>query len=145
VHLAVYSFGPFAILIVFNLLLVLSLVPSKNTTLNETEQKRRKRKKLTITIICLSVYFVVLTTCGAISGILFVNLITYYQLGIFIIYTLNNISFSYNAFNFLALLLSNKAYAKEFKKLLFDFWLINVEVTTVASNGQLNSRGFMTV
>jgi hypothetical protein len=135
--LAFYSFGPFAILIVFNLLLVLSLVPSKNTTLNETEQKRRKRKKMTITIICLSVYFAALTTCGAISGILYVDLRTY-QLGIFINYILSNISFCYNAFNFLALLLSNKAYAKEFKKITLCIF-VNIEATVISSNGQLNT------
>jgi hypothetical protein len=143
VHLVVYSIGPFAILIVFNLLLVLSILPNQNTTLNETEQKRRKRKKLTITVICLSVYFVVLTTCGAISNILYVNLITY-ELGNLIIYTLNNIAFCYNAFNFLALLLSNKVYANEFKCIIFRIFGSIPVATIFTTNGQQNSRNAMT-
>jgi hypothetical protein len=115
----VYSFGPFAILIVFNFLLIFSLLPGKSSMLNESVQRRNKRKKLTKTVVCLSIYFIVLTTCGAITNIMYVDLITY-ELGVLIIYILNNLSFSYNALNFLVLLLSNTKFAAEFKRIIFS-------------------------
>jgi hypothetical protein len=100
-----------------NILLVISIWPSKMITSTESEMKKRKRRKLTLTVLVVTFSFLILTTPGAIVSAFFYLDLNSYPVGQLVVYLLDNISFSYNGFGFLFLILSNKNYANEFKKL----------------------------
>jgi hypothetical protein len=119
----VYSFLPFFLLAVFSLLLILTVLPGKNSIISNNAQKRQKRRRLTVTIVCISVYFILFTSCGSVITVMFVSLNSSLQ-GKVIITLLDNISFCYNGLTFFVLYFSNKAYAAEFKRILFGLFRI---------------------
>jgi hypothetical protein len=124
----------------FNILLIISLLPSKSI-INETVQKRKKRKRLTIMTITITFSFLILTSPSAIiSAFLFLQFNSY-PVGKLLIYLFDNISFSYCSFNFMILFLTNKKYSSEFRSLFCSRALSKKALSdkTISNQGTTNS------
>lgn len=122
-----YSIVPFCILVVINFLIVNTLRHSRRNltmtrpiddltaTSNSDASAMKKQTQMTVTVLVLTITFVLITLPGAIvSGFFYVDLYEV-EWGQPLIVLLDDITFSYHAFNFVTLYLTNKVFNQEVK------------------------------
>jgi hypothetical protein len=135
-----YSIVPFCLLVVINFLIVNTLRhsrrnlittrPNDDTTATSSDASAMKKQtQMTVTVLILTITFVLLTLPGAIvSGFFYVDLYEV-EWGQPLIVLLDDITFSYHAFNFVTLYLTNKVFNQEVKSI---FWRRREETSQVA-------------
>ena len=112
-HSILYSFLPFLMLAITNILLILFLYKlSHVSTLQLNASKAKKQKSLNITVISLTLIFIVMTSPSALCSIYFEKWIGT-QLGAVFITLSDCICFSYHGLNFALLFVSNKKFLRE--------------------------------
>lgn len=136
-----YSIIPFVLLAVINVMLIYSTKFHNKVAIaaTTTDSKIKKRRQMTITVFLITFLFILMTLPGSFGSIFFVQKINDYnfikkgaivsgfyflslsqtQIGSAVIILMDDISFSYHAFNFFTLLLTNKKFLSEFYGILF--------------------------
>ncbi len=119
VHSILYSFLPFSLLAIANLLLIIFLFKVRRslTSLKLNAVRAKKQKSLNLTVISLTLIFILMTSPSAICSIFFEIWMKTFM-GRIVISLSDSICFSYHGLNFILLLLSNKKFALHVLKLI---------------------------
>lgn len=122
---------PFIILMIFNLLLLYKTTIKKKVQAAGTTSSSTKKKAMTITVMLVTLAFVVFTLPSAvISGYFFTSLFSFIP-GRVVVYFCETLSFSYHSYNFFVLYALNKQFRQECKSIITK--RLNAEVTISAS------------
>ena len=131
-----YSIVPFGLIICSNIVLIHSLISDRETTIKRSKSDKAKRRTVSISVLCLSICFILFTSPQAIMVGYFLNdnLIQY------TVYTVI-LSLSYHSFTFVVLKLSNNQFSKVVKSTFrctsqgnVDFKLKNLTNATITCN-----------
>jgi hypothetical protein len=136
IHSVLYSFLPFTMLAIANVLLIVflfklsrSLAVARTSTRTITiaatthtmqlnvRSRAQKQKSLNLTVISLTLIFILMTSPSAVCSIFFESWIKSYT-GTLVISLSDSICFSYHGLNFLLLLLTNKKFTMHVFKLI---------------------------
>ena len=129
VHSVLYSYGPFALILVCNILLIYEFrrkgmalnSQSANfpTSIPRTSSKIANKKKSSMnrTVILITMLFIIMTGPGAVISLLYNKLLAL-DFGKSIIYLGSAFEMSYHAFSLIILFLTNKKFSNEIKKLI---------------------------
>jgi hypothetical protein len=133
VHLFTYSLVPFSILLIFNILLIFEVRKSRlSISANNNSFALKRKFQMSLTVIILTFSFIIMTLPGAIVSGFFFAIFTFTDEGYFKLILFDSITFSYHAFNFFILLLSNKKFSEAFKSMvcnLFSKAKLSIETT----------------
>lgn len=110
----------------------------------ETASSMRKKAEMTRTILFITFLYILLSLPSAIVAGYFYNDIIVLNIGPMIITLVDNIQFSYPAFNFVILYFSNKLFAKEVK-LLFSRVQIRSEQSQLGNTSMTGTNRKMTI
>ena len=91
---------------------------SKNNSLNRTN-KYKKQISISITVISITVFFILFTSPGAVTSVYFSILIQTFA-GKIVILLCDGLSFSYHALNILILCFTNKRFYTQLKCLFLE-------------------------
>ena len=111
VHTILYSYIPFVLLVIANVMLVHQMAKRQKRALSKT--RKNKHKSMTITILILTILFVVFTGISTVVTLLYSVLMSSYT-GLVIAEIGDILGFSFHALNILTLLVSNRAFRHEF-------------------------------
>ena len=130
IHSVLYSFLPFTMLAIANLLLIVFLFKLSRSLLvartsitisavqsNVRSSRAQKQKSLNMTVISLTLIFILMTSASAVCSIFFESWIKSYT-GTIVITLSDSICFSYHGLNFVLLLFTNKKFAMHVIKLI---------------------------
>ena len=112
VHSILYSYLPTAILVVTNFMLVYTFTHHRAAAQKKTAQKRQR--SMIITVVLLTVLFIVMTLPGAIIGAI-IDYIIQQPYGIFLISSFTAFSSSYNAYGIVILFFTNKKFRESLR------------------------------
>lgn len=120
IHLFLYCFIPFSIMMICNLFMVKKILfyPS---TLNHRKSVIIKRRTISFFIIAHSLMFMICSLPSIVSYGYYFYRLKMTRLGEIVLVILDEIIFSFFAFNFLAHLVMNNIYRQEFKRTL-SYW-----------------------
>ena len=114
-----YCFIPFLIMFICNIILIYQLVSERKfQKLKLRVKKAVKRKRISISIMLLTTFFMISTLPIAYSGAFLQPELYSTKSGILAYHIFGSISFSYHSCNFVLLLTSNKQFRIEFKNLM---------------------------
>ena len=118
VYSTLYSYAPFAILFIVNIMLIIFI---KQKSLQSTSpQSTTNRKSATNrTIVLVTVLFIVMTGPEAL-GTIFIDQLFPLSYGQYILFLLDEICFSYHAISIIFLYFTNKRFSNELKA-VFEF------------------------
>ena len=118
IHSVLYSFLPFLLLIIINIFLIIDL-QEKKKSITDLNLRNNKRKEISInlTIILMTILFILFTSPSAICSQFYGKLIKSYN-GTIILYVSDCIAFSYHALNIIILCLVNKSFLRRLKIVL---------------------------
>lgn len=114
IHLAVFCFVPFSIMIVCNLLMRLRLEPAKSLKTSSNDRKMKRRRQISRFIIIYSFLFMISTLPQIICFGFFFSKLFSTRYGRIVLNMTDMFTFSFVAFNFLALFKINSLYKKNF-------------------------------
>jgi len=114
IHPYLYSFIPFTLLAIINILLIIDLHQNKRISSADNNSKITQRE-INTSIIIMTLLFIIMTAPCAVCSMLYSQILRLNN-GEIIIMTLNCITFSYHAFNNIVLCLSSKHFLKQIKK-----------------------------
>nr|QVK45791.1 G protein-coupled receptor [Proales similis] len=132
VHLATYSVLPFALIALFNIMLISNIYsrkkvresnaasasgPKQTISLSTSPSQKNKMDSMSKTIVFLTLLFIAMTLPTAAASFFFNELFSTDH-GLFIIYVCNTISFSYHGLNFFIYFLSNKRFRSQFREIV---------------------------
>ena len=117
-HSFLYSYIPFVLLAINNLLLIHSIRSHHTITL--TNSSKTKQRSLNKTVLLITALFIVLTLPSSIASIYYDQLIVS-SAGFVILIALDSLTFSYHSFNIFVLLYTNKKFKRDFK-VFICFW-----------------------
>lgn len=120
IHLFLYCFIPFSLMMACNLFMVKKIL-SYPSTLNHRRSVIVKRRTISFFIIAHSLLFMACSLPSIISYGFYFYRLKMTLLGEIVLVILDEIIFSFFAFNFLAHLVMNKIYRHEFKR-TFSYW-----------------------
>jgi hypothetical protein len=120
VHLFIYSFFPFLLMLIFNLLLIRKTLFHKTKNLDNNRAMRKKRK-LTITLVLISFEFIILTLPANIAFGFFYPYFKTFNFGNSILMFLDFIKFFYHSSLFLNCFLTNQKFRQYSKSILLCF------------------------
>ena len=125
VHLCLYSFLPFVLLIAGTALLALFVYRSKKAIQSELQPEQsshshERNKHMNTTIICLALLFILMTAPNAFAQIFRAQL-RQTELGYGVLMVLSHLAFSFHAFNFFIVYVTNKKFQSEFKFIIRCF------------------------
>jgi hypothetical protein len=111
VNMIVYSFVPFSIMAVFNVLLIKNTLSTSKTIKKNKQDKStlnalKKKRRLTISLIVITCAFVVMTMPSTIMFGFFIRII-YYEIGKEILYLVDSIAFLNHSSIFFTCFLTN--------------------------------------
>ena len=111
VHIVLYSYIPFGLLVIANALLVHQMTRKKSKARSRTRSS--KQRSMNITILVLTILFVIFTGISTIVTIFYSLLMASYS-GLVIAEIGDILGFSFHALNILSLMAMNKAFRHEF-------------------------------
>ena len=114
VHSILYSYLPFILLAIANILLIACLHKNNKSSVSRSETQERKHRSITITIISVTLLFIVLTGTGAVVNFFIADLIQTYT-GNVVIVLGDTLCFSFHSLNIISLLITNKRFRDEFR------------------------------
>jgi hypothetical protein len=118
IHSVLYSFLPFLLLIIINIFLIIDLKEKKKSITNlDLRNNKRKEISINLTIILMTILFILFTSPSAICSQFYGQLISSYN-GTIILYVSDCIAFSYHALNIIILCLVNKSFLRRLKIVL---------------------------
>lgn len=123
-HSFLYSYIPFVLLAINNMLLIYSIQTHKK----KSGAQRQKKKSMNNTIIFITILFIVMTLPSSIASIYFDQLIIS-SVGSVILIALDALTFSYHGLNFFVLLYTNQKFRNDFK-LIFCLWRNNLQLNS---------------
>ena len=115
VHSYLYSFIPFALLTVTNLLLIINL-KKKSTVSVQNSQLSKNQASINMSVIMLTFLFIVFTCPSAIASQYYNVLVMTFGGNVFLS-TAGCLAFTYHALNIIILCLSNKEFMRKIIKL----------------------------
>lgn len=116
VHSFLYSYVPSGILIITNALLCWTLYRKKK--INKSARKQRKQKSLTLTIVFITIPFMLLTGFGSVVNFFMPELLPTYK-GNVIIVIGDTLCALFHSLNILSLILTNKRFREELLRLKY--------------------------
>jgi hypothetical protein len=117
VHMFLYSFVPASIMVIFNsLLIITTLLPAKGDTSRKSQKAQAKKRKLTVSLVSISLAFVVLTLPATI-GWGYMSWLQDLPHGYFTLTMMDHFLFLNHASVFFTCLLSNY----KFRKVILGF------------------------
>ena len=117
VHSILYSYAPFALLAIANFLLILHLrLRAKKSSVKSSDAQKKKNAKMNLTVIIITLLFIVMTLPSALVSIYYNDLVITYTGLAWAIFG-NSIGFSYHGFSFFILYSTNSRFRDEFKGL----------------------------
>jgi hypothetical protein len=99
---------------VFNILLAYSILFGRQTLVHTTELSNSKKKSLSMTVLIITTFFIVSTFPINIVNAFFLPILLSQGYGYTLIFFIDSFMFSYHAFHFAILLISNKRFYAEF-------------------------------
>jgi hypothetical protein len=117
VHSYLYSFVPFILLGFINVLLLIDLHFLKQS-INTNLRRNKKKIRMTVTVIIMTVLFILFTCPFAVSSQYYSSLVQTFT-GNVIIYACDSLGFSFNAFNIFILCFTNDEFLIDLKRHLF--------------------------
>ena len=139
-HLAAYSLLPFIVLAVSNAFLLAKIWLSKKkfgsrVSEREDQSKAKKIDKMNKIVILITILFILFTLPLAFAQFYFTQLFATRH-GVFVIFLLDCLSFTYHGLNFFILFFSNHIFKKEVLRLLdsVNFWPKSDNKATEFSN-----------
>ena len=118
VHSFLYSFIPFSLIAILNILLLMHLNGLRNArkegALLADSPLSRKQMTINVTIMIITILFIVFTSPGAVISQFYSTLIMT-ETGTALIFLGDCITFSYHAFTIIILCLSNKEFLRKLK------------------------------
>ena len=118
-HAFLYSYIPFVILFITNILLVITVkAKSKLSAVKLTDLQKRKKKLMNITVISVTLLFICFTLPGAVVSSMYNALIQSYT-GTVLLFLGDTLQFSYHSLNLIILLITNKKFSSKLVCLLF--------------------------
>jgi hypothetical protein len=102
---------------VSNILLVCVILFKKQNSIDISEDSNSKRKSLSFSVLVLTTMFIILTLPDNILNAFFLTPLFEENYGYVVLFMMDNIAFTYHALHFAILLVTNKRFAKELKKL----------------------------
>ena len=117
VHSYMYSFIPFVVLALANILLIVDLNQKAQETTHATNSAldSRTKKNINISVIVITVLFIVFTCPSAIASQYYNVLVVSYK-GNVILFASDCFAFSFHALNIIILWLTNKQFVRKFKE-----------------------------
>lgn len=123
-------------LIILNSFMIYKTVYKQKFALKHTsELSNRKKRQMTISVIILTMLFIIMTLPGAVVSGYFFQVLIKTPMGTIILYLLDNISFSYHGLGFLILYLSNKQISMQVKSLIYRIRNKNLVMDTESFRG----------
>jgi predicted secreted protein len=120
-----YFLVPFSLLVIFNVLIILKATRFARTQQNEASAttsavaKNGRKTQMTRVVLATTFLLLIISLPGAImEGYFFLNIFVM-DVGPLIINLLDDLTFTFPAFNFFILFYSNKLFAAELKSILF--------------------------
>ena len=98
--------------------LLITYINRKKSNLNQTKSQKSKQRTVNRTVIGMTVMYMVMTIPGTITAVYYGNLIKT-DWGTFVLYVGDSIDNSYHGLNFLILLMTNRIFLNEAKRLFF--------------------------
>ncbi len=111
-----FCFIPFSIMLITNCLLVYRISIGKKLTKTKTLEKS---SKTTMTVLFVNSLFLIFAGPSALINAFFLDTMFEIDYGVFILFTSDNIIFTFNSIGFIILYFSNKQFAREAKSLYF--------------------------
>jgi hypothetical protein len=99
---------------VFNILLAYSILFGRQTLVHTTELSNSRKKSLSMTVLMITTFFIILTFPDNIINAFFLPILLNQGYGYTLIFFIDSFIFSYHAFHFAILLISNKRFYEEF-------------------------------
>ena len=135
--LVLYSYIPFAVILIANVLLVLKVRSQRVNGSDLSASQLKRQKSITVTIIAITLLFVVFTGVGTIVN-LFIDQLLQTDWGKLLIVIADTICFTFHGLNIISLLVTNKLFRKEFLELLRCAKIKNGSSATKSSNTRWN-------
>lgn len=114
-------------------------VTTATVVISESGTSRKKKAEMTRTILFITFLYIILAFPSAILTGYYYNALIVLDIGPMLITLVDNIQFSYPAFNFFILYFSNKVFAKEVKRL---FWPLQMRITQVGTSTHVRTNTF---
>ncbi len=121
VHLYIYAFVPFILLIICNLLIVYKIFAVNVSVTTEAQQRKRK---LTFTILFISILFICFVLPEIICFSYFFAKLSSTNLGTLALYSVDLIHFTFNSFMFWIYYETNSVFRRECAICLINFFYI---------------------
>ena len=116
-HSFLYSFIPFTLIAISNILLLLHLNElRKNSTTTVSSPLSRKQFEINVTIIVITILFILFTSPGAVISQFYSVLISS-DIGNIIIYVGDCFTFSFHAYTIIIFRVTNKEFSRKLKYL----------------------------
>ena len=128
-----YSFIPFILLVIINIFLIIDLNKKKRLANVENSVIKKNQLSINLSIILMTILFVVFTSPSALSSQFYNILVTTYT-GNVILFASDCLAFSYHALCIIILCLSNKQFLRKLKE------AFGVKNVTVFPNHNTNPR-----
>ena len=120
VHGFFYSYIPFCMISIANILLILSLLnKSKVSILSYFSTRRQKQRAMNITTVAVTILFIVFTSPAAVVSSYYNVLIQSYMGKVFI-FIADSLTFTYHALNFVILIITNKQFYRKIVSKMFN-------------------------
>ena len=115
VHSYLYSFIPFGLIFILNALLLFYIYKSTKTIQNFRSSILKKQISISVTILTITFLFIIATAPGAVIS-QFYNVLVRSEHGLIVLFSGDNITFSYHAFTLIILSLTNKEFLRKFRE-----------------------------
>ena len=126
-----YSYVPFCLLAITNTLLLIHL-RQKTTSIKQAKSVSKKEQmSINLTVMIITLLFIAFTFPNVIVDQFRIILWSMGSKGTAIMFGMDNITFTYHAFNIVILLATNKLFLREFKGLFGNRGKINLNSTSV--------------
>ena len=127
-----YSYIPFSLLALLNLLLIIH-INKKKSNLEQNKTQVSKQKTMNRTVISMTLMYIIMTIPGTLVSIYYGFLIQT-DWGTFLLFLGDSIDNSYHGLNFIILLITNKKFLNEAKNILTKKKVIREFVSSLQSN-----------
>jgi hypothetical protein len=116
VHSSLYSYIPFALIVIANFLLIYRL-KIRSTTTSSSASSRDRQKQMNTSVIALTLLYIVMTLPGTLVSIYY-DFLLHSEWGTIVLYIGDSIDITYHALNFIVLFFTNKKFLEEIRNLI---------------------------
>jgi hypothetical protein len=119
VHSFLYSFIPFVLLAIINLLLIINLRQKQRANMENTNSSvdNKTQLQINLSVIIMTILFIVFTCPSAIASQYYNVLVTSFN-GNIILFSMDCFAFSYHALNIIILCFTNKQFTRKLLQII---------------------------